>query len=64
MKTEHLIKEMVSLCLEVPPELAQEIGSKDNVISVLSEILQKDEYWDHGGPGDGWAPYLLFIFYL
>lgn len=48
---------MVSLCLEVPPELAQEIGSRENAISFLSEILQKDEYWDHGGPGDGWAPY-------
>jgi hypothetical protein len=57
MKTESLIKEMVSLCLEVPPELAQEIGSRDNAISFLNEILQKDEYWDHGGPGDGWAPY-------
>jgi hypothetical protein len=57
MKTEHLINEMVSLCLEVPPELAQEIGSRDNAISFLSNILQGDEYWDHGGPGDGWAPY-------
>jgi hypothetical protein len=57
MKTEHLIQEMVSLCLEVPPELAQEIGSRDNAISFLSDILHGDEYWDHGGPGDGWAPY-------
>jgi hypothetical protein len=57
MKTEHLIKEMVSLCLEVPLELAQEIGSRDNAISFLRDILQGDEYWDHGGPGDGWAPY-------
>jgi len=57
MKTEQLINEMVSLCLEVPPELAQEIGSRDNAISFLSDILHNDEYWDHGGPGDGWAPY-------
>jgi len=57
MPTEHLIQEMVSLCLEVPPELAQEIGSRDNAISFLSDILQGDEYWNHGGPGDGWAPY-------
>lgn len=57
MNTELLINEMVSLCLDVPPELAQEIGSRDNAISFLSHILQNDEYWDHGGPGDGWAPY-------
>jgi hypothetical protein len=43
MKTEHLINEMVSLCLEVPPELAQEIGSRDNDISFLSDILLGDE---------------------
>ena len=57
MNTELLINEMVSLCLEVPPELAQEIGSRDNAISFLRDILQNDEHWDHGGPGDGWAPY-------
>lgn len=57
MKTEPLINEMVSLCLDVPPELAQEIGSRDNAISFLRDILQNDEYWDHGGPGNGWAPY-------
>ena len=41
---------MASLCLEVPPELAQEIGSRDNAISFLIDILQNDESWDHGGP--------------
>ncbi|TRZ88596.1 MAG: hypothetical protein D4R88_07470 [Methanosarcinales archaeon] len=55
MNTEHLINEMFSLCLEVPPELAQEIGSRDNAISFLKDILQNDEYWDHDAPGDGWA---------
>ena len=57
MTTEDLINEMVSLSLEVPPELAQEIGSRDNAISLLKDILQNDEYWDHDAPGDGWAPY-------
>ena len=57
MKTEPLIMEMVSLCLEVPPDLAQEIASRDDAISYLRDILQNDKYWDHGGPGDGWAPY-------
>ncbi len=30
MNTEHLINETVSLCLEVPPELAQEIALRDD----------------------------------
>ncbi len=57
MNTEHLINEIVSLCLEVPPELAQEISSRDNAISYLRDILQNNEYWDHGAPGDARAPY-------
>ncbi len=35
MNTEPLINEMVSLCLEVPPELAQEIASREDAISYL-----------------------------
>lgn len=57
METESLINEMVSLCLDVPSELALEIASRDDAIPHLRDILQNDEYWDHGGPGDGWAPY-------
>lgn len=57
MNTEPLINEMVSLCLEVPPELAEEIASREDAISYLRDILQNEKYWDHGGPGDGWAPY-------
>jgi hypothetical protein len=57
MNTEPLIKEMVSLCLEVPPELAQEIASREDAISYLRDILQNEKYWNHGGLGDAWAPY-------
>ena len=57
MKTEPLINEMVSLCLEVPPGLAQEIASRDDAFPHLKNILENDKYWNHGGPGDGWAPY-------
>ncbi|MCE8426627.1 MAG: DUF1186 domain-containing protein [Candidatus Methanoperedens sp.] len=42
------------------------MGSRDNAISFLRDILQGDEYWDHGGPGDGWitesTPTLLGAF--
>ena len=57
MKTESLIMEMVSLCLEVPPELAKEIASRDDAVSYLKGILQNEKYWYQGGPGDAWAPY-------
>jgi hypothetical protein len=57
MNTEPLINEMVSLCLEVPPELAQEIASREDAISYLRDILQNEKCWNHGGPGDAWAPY-------
>ncbi|MCX9082308.1 MAG: DUF1186 domain-containing protein [Candidatus Methanoperedens sp.] len=57
MNTEHLISEMVYLCLEVPPELAQEIATRNDAISYLRDILQNGKYWDHGGPGDAWTPY-------
>lgn len=57
IKTESLINEMVSLCLEVPSELACEIASRDDAIPYLRDILQNDKYWDHGGPGDAWTPY-------
>ena len=56
MKTELLIKEMVTLCLEVPQELAQEISSRDDAFSYLRGILQNEKYWYIGGPGDAWAP--------
>ena len=56
METELLITEMVSLCLEVPQELAQEIASRDDAISYLQGILQNEKYWYQGGPGDAWAP--------
>lgn len=57
MKTEPLIMEMISLGLEVPPELAQEITSREDAISYLRDILQNGKYWYHGGPGDAWTPY-------
>lgn len=56
MKTELLISEMVSLCLEVPQELAQQIASRDDAVSYLRAILQNEKYWHQGGPGDAWAP--------
>lgn len=56
MKTEFLITEMVSLCLEVPQELAQQIASRDHAVSYLRVILQNKKYWHQGGPGDAWAP--------
>ena len=57
MKTEPLIMEMVSLGLEVPQELANEIASKDDAFYYLERILQDEKYWLQGGPGDAWTPY-------
>ncbi|MFZ3168278.1 MAG: DUF1186 domain-containing protein [Candidatus Methanoperedens sp.] len=54
--TESLINEMISLNLDVPPDLAQEIASKEDAIIYLKRILQDDKYWYQGGPGDAWAP--------
>ncbi|MCX9029792.1 MAG: hypothetical protein OIN86_16635 [Candidatus Methanoperedens sp.] len=39
----------------MPPELAQEIGSRDDAISFLKDILQNDDYWNHSGLGDAWG---------
>lgn len=57
METEPLIMEMVSLGLEVPAELAQEIASREDAVPYLRDILKNDKYWIQGGPGDAWAPY-------
>jgi hypothetical protein len=35
INTEPLITEMFSLCLEIPPELACEIASRDDAISYI-----------------------------
>jgi hypothetical protein len=56
MDTESLINEMISLNLDVPPDLAQEIASREDAIIYLKRILQDDKYWYQGGPGDAWAP--------
>ncbi len=56
MDTESLINEMLSLNLDVPPELAQEIASRDDAVFYLKRILQDDKCWYQGGPGDAWAP--------
>jgi hypothetical protein len=56
MDTEHLINEMIALNLDVPPDLAQEIASREDALIYLRRILQGDKYWRPGGPGDAWAP--------
>ncbi|VVB84945.1 Uncharacterised protein [uncultured archaeon] len=56
MDTESLINEMISLNLDVPPNLAQEIASRKDAIFYLRRILQGDKYWYPGGLGDAWAP--------
>ncbi|VVB55348.1 Uncharacterised protein [uncultured archaeon] len=56
MDTESLINEMIYLNLDVPPDLAQEIASREDAIIHLKRILQDDKYWYQGGPGDAWAP--------
>lgn len=56
INTESLINEMISLNLNVPPELAQEIALREDAIIYLKRILQDDKYWYQGGPGDAWAP--------
>ncbi len=56
MKTELLITEMVSLCLEVPQELAQQIASRDDAVFYLRDILKNEKYWCQNGPGNAWAP--------
>lgn len=56
MDTESLINEMIYLNLDVPPDLAQEIASREDAIIYLKSILQDDKYWYQGGPGDAWAP--------
>lgn len=54
--TEALISEMLDRGLEIPYELAEELASREDASPYLLQLIDKDDYWLHGGPGDGWAP--------
>lgn len=56
LSTEELIKEFISSELRVPIPLAKEICNRPDSIPHLARIIEEDNYWDWGGPGDGWSP--------
>jgi hypothetical protein len=43
LKTEHLINEMVSLCLEVPPEIAQPMRFRKKVQEMLHQRVKAND---------------------
>ena len=56
LSTEELINEFISSELRVPIPLAKEICNRPDSIPHLARIIEEDNYWDWGGPGDGWSP--------
>ena len=55
-KAYELIQKMLSSGLLVDHGLAAELSGRGDAVPYLIEILRRDEYWEKGGPGDGWAP--------
>ena len=56
LSTEELINEFISAELRVPIPLAKEICNRPDSIPHLARIIDENDYWDWGGPGDGWSP--------
>ena len=56
MSTEELIAEFVSSELRVPIPLAEEICNRPDSVPYLARIIEEDNYWKWGGPGDAWSP--------
>jgi len=63
MNTEKLIEKFTESGLMVDKEIIKEIVKRDDekIYESLFEIVKEDEYWRHGGPGDGWSPYHVFF---
>lgn len=61
--TEELIREPVDSELVVDPGLAREISRRPDAVPHLVRIIEDDNYFMKGSPGDGWAPiHACFLF--
>jgi hypothetical protein len=56
MSTKALIAAFVSSELRVPIPLAEEICNRPDSVPYLAHIIEEDNYWKWGGPGDAWSP--------
>ena len=56
MSTDELIAAFVSSELRVPIPLAEEICNRPDSVPYLARIIEEDNYWKWGGPGDAWSP--------
>jgi tetratricopeptide (TPR) repeat protein len=56
MTTEELVQTLIEQCLNVPYILARELSKRTDGAPQLLRLIEKQEYWEHEGPGDAWAP--------
>jgi len=54
--TEELIRALIACELRVPVTLAEEICNRPDSVPHLARIIEDDNYWARGGPGDTWSP--------